>query len=269
MLAPYFKVHEKLAICDKLDLFQSDIGSEVCLELHNLVLNRAHKNCVYAVVVSLIRNRGDQSLGSSLGEQGNNGRRFVPKSAFRPFFNRDHFPFAKKISVRAADENHGLFFSVFLREETFFLDLLDELGGEDKLDEFDMEIACSKLAYYAFLPLAFEDGNCLQGRFALPLYDYYEGVADQILTKDLWTISGSAVASKVGAKGEIDIRMCQKELLGWGQRTEKLVASKPNLASLQKPSRMFVDGGSREDFTQNLSGQNCPVLYRQMKSQGY
>ena len=178
-LSPYLLVKQDIPMCDPLDMFSCSLESEICLELHDVILKKNHPNTVYTIVISVIRQEKTQE--SQTQPEDDPEKSFAVKSSFRPFFNKDFFPFCQKIPLESEDDNHGLFFAFFLRSESSILEILEDTNAYEKMNKFDLHPAFFKPIYYSFMPLTLENGSVLQGKFSLPIYNYLDGVADSIL----------------------------------------------------------------------------------------
>jgi hypothetical protein len=130
------------------------------------VLIRQHGDKVYIVVVSLL---GVEDLNES-----SQGSETV--FSYKPFFNKELLPIGKYVATNDSSKPSGLFFSIFLIDQEIVLDLVQNTAQRADLDDFEFLEYVNEPTYYSFVPLSLEQGTFLQGKFSLPVYDYYEGV---------------------------------------------------------------------------------------------
>jgi hypothetical protein len=57
------------------------------------------------------------------------------------------------------------------------------------------------------MPVNLNGDIMIQGKIALPVYDYVDREYKKFLDMDLWMISGEEVSNAVGTRGELEIKL--------------------------------------------------------------
>lgn len=265
-LAKLFEIKSNTPIADFLEGFQLQLGDGFYVDLRDLILIRAHSNCVYVVSLTLLRpENSDQTQNpeNTLNED---------IKTYPPFFNKKNFPIGKYISSEGQNKPNGLFFSIYLIQEELIMKEILTCESEAQLLEFDFLDYVSDPSYFAFIPLVLQQGTFLQGKFSIPIYDYYHGVLPKLKENNLWLLSGKKVANQAGVKGELEIRVILREFVGVGDQEDRYYRENKNKLnkSFIHLNRMFVNGEEqREDKYGNLNEDNCPNLLNEIDRKGF